>query len=755
MYAPCFKSLCMETQTASSPGRGIQGTLPIFDIFPTILSFVPVHSVCYQVATRLFGVDIKMEKQPFTCPVKRGAIVMGILLTVIAAAAVSPAAELSAAHQLQIELVPAEMKLNGKDDITVDTNGIENLVFRVSENLTRIKVQVGNHPRDFVLKGGRLQISLLPREKFSKLKVSIQYSGIFDDPVPVRPVNTDNPGYGVTATISPRGSFLLAGAGWYPELMNSRASYRVYVSAPAGLIAVTAGRSLGHTTDSGKTVSAWEVNYPVQGLALSVAPYVVEEKTVGRVTAATYLLPENQHLASSYLDATAGYIQLYTNLFGPYPFQKFAVVENFFPTGFGFPSYTLMGGSVLRLPFIVHTSLGHEIAHCWWGNSVYVDYEEGNWSEGLTTYVADYLFKEMKSPEDAQDYRRQWLKDFATLVPPEKDFALSRFESRYDPLTQTIGYDKGAMVFHMIRRLIGDEAFWGGLRDIYAQRRFKPTSWSDLQRAFEGRNQRSLQNFFDQWVYRKGAPRFALEVVSTERSADSWKVRGRITQDSPFFSFPLILALETRQQTMIRQIEVTGRETTFDLICADTPLKLTADPADDLLRRLDPAEIPPAVNSLKGSSSVVTVLTEPSDPALKQAAATLVLALGLKQNQFIAEDKLNRQLIVDHDLLIIGRPADEGLLKKMPARVKIQPRSFAIDTKVYDGISDAFFGVCEHPYAENRIAALFWPLSWTAADTVAAKITHYGKYSYLAFRDGKNSDKGFWPVEKSPLVYKW
>ena len=81
------------------------------------------------------------------------------------------------------------------------------------------------------------------------------------------------------------------------------------------------------------------------------------------MTAATYLLPQNQHLAAAYLRATAGYIALYSDLFGPYPFQKFAVVENFFPTGFGFPSYTLMGGTVLRLPFIIRTSLGHEIAH--------------------------------------------------------------------------------------------------------------------------------------------------------------------------------------------------------------------------------------------------------------------------------------------------------------------------------------------------------------------------------------------------------
>jgi hypothetical protein len=68
--------------------------------------------------------------------------------------------------------------------------------------------------------------------------------------------------------------------------------------------------------------------------------------------------------------------------------------------GFGFPSYTLIGGTVLRLPFIIHTSLGHEIAHCWWGNGVLVDDDGGNWSETLTTYVADYLYQEKKSEID-------------------------------------------------------------------------------------------------------------------------------------------------------------------------------------------------------------------------------------------------------------------------------------------------------------------------------------------------------------------
>ena len=119
--------------------------------------------------------------------------------------------------------------------------------------------------------------------------------------------------------------------------------------------------------------------------------------TENGITAATYLFFENRQLSPRYLQATQHYLKRYTNLFGDYPFDGFAVVENFFPTGYGFPSFTLLGSRVLRLPFIPDTSLRHEVAHCWWGNGVFVDPAEGNWCEGLTTYMADYLSKEEHS----------------------------------------------------------------------------------------------------------------------------------------------------------------------------------------------------------------------------------------------------------------------------------------------------------------------------------------------------------------------
>ena len=67
---------------------------------------------------------------------------------------------------------------------------------------------------------------------------------------------------------------------------------------------------------------------------------------------------------------------------GPYPYDKFALVENFWETGYGMPSFTLLGPEIIRFPFILHSSFPHEILHNWWGNSVFVDYAERQLDRG-------------------------------------------------------------------------------------------------------------------------------------------------------------------------------------------------------------------------------------------------------------------------------------------------------------------------------------------------------------------------------------
>lgn len=678
-----------------------------------------------------------------------------MLIILAISTSVCASAEGKVHHNLEVELFPAKQMLRAVDRITVEKSPGDHLDFALSPRAEQIKVTVNGAVRKYDFEDGRLKVAPAVEEKNRVLQITIRYAAVFDDPVPVRPVNADNPGYGVSATISERGTFLLAGSSWYPQWVEGPSTYTLKVLAPEGMLSVTAGKSQGHVTRNGKTESSWLIENPVEGLSLSVGAYKVREKKVGNITAATYFFAESDYLAESYLEATARYLALYQNLFGPYPFAKFAVVENFFPTGFGFPSYTLMGSSVLRLPFIVHTSLGHEIAHCWWGNGVLVDDRGGNWCEALTTYVADYLYKELKSTEDARDYRLQIQRNYATLVKPAQDFALDQFHSRHDPLTKTVGYDKGAMVFHMLRRQLGEEAFWGALRDLCRHRMFKATSWKDIQNAFEQRGHRSLDEFFDQWVHHKGAPRFYLDAVQSIPTGSSWEIKGVIVQDDPLFSFDLDLLLDCRGQTISTNLRISGKETPFQLVSNGMPLRLIADPDYQILRRLFPVEIPPAINAIKNSSALIAVLSADLEPQVKSAARTLILSLGLKNFEFAAEDAINREQLLNRDILIIGYPRDQALLHNLPEAVAIGPASFSLNRKTYRQSSDVFFGVFGHPFADNRVAALFYPLSSERVDDVARKITHYGKYSYLVFENGQNRAKGFWPIKHSPLEYRW
>ncbi len=686
---------------------------------------------------------------------KAAKILIVLTLISLAGRTAGVAVEIKARNELSVELHLQKKQLRAVSEITLEKSPADRLDFELTPRAENIEVAVNGKPRTVDFTGGRLQVQLVGAEKFQKIRVTIKYAAVFDDPVPIRPLNADNPGFGVSATISERGSFLMAGSGWYPEWLGGASNYILKVVAPEGMLAVTAGQSQGHIRQNGKTQSTWLINDRLRGLSLSVGPYIVREKAVGNITAATYFFEETDHLANAYLEATADYLALYQNLFGPYPFEKFAVVENFFPTGFGFPSYTLIGGTVLRLPFIISTSLGHEIAHCWWGNGVRVDEEGGNWSEALTTYVADYLYQEKKSEEDARSYRMQILRNYSTLITPGKDFALKQFQGRHDPVTKTIGYDKGAMVFHMLRKLLGEEAFWGGLRDLYRDRRFKATSWADLQQAFEIRAGVSLQAFFDQWVMHAGAPRFHLDGVRSSQEGGIWKIEGRILQQEPAFSFELNLMLESRSDKIFKTIHMSEKETPFQIIATSKPIRLVADPGSDVMRWLFSGEIPPAINALKSSAGVLAVFSADLEPEVKAVARTLILSLGLKNYRFVGENEISREALLENDLLMVGYPQDKTLFRHLPDQVAIRRNSFILNMKTYDQSSDVFFGVFAHPFDPDRIAALFFPLSPQQAETVARKITHYGKYSYLAFQDGQNQDKGLWPIERSPLEFQW
>ena len=136
-----------------------------------------------------------------------------LLLIFVLSGPVSPASELNARHHLQVELFPQEKKLQAIDEITIEKSLSDGLDFTLSRRAEQIEVALNDNSREIDFENGRLHVRLSAAEKDKEIRIVIRYAAIFDDPVPVRPVNADNPGYGVSETISEVGSFLLAGSG--------------------------------------------------------------------------------------------------------------------------------------------------------------------------------------------------------------------------------------------------------------------------------------------------------------------------------------------------------------------------------------------------------------------------------------------------------------------------------------------------------------------------------------------------------------
>lgn len=699
---------------------------------------------------------IQKRGTPCNSPPNRNRFLLRVMILVVMTAAgiTQPALAFQVSHDLSIALDPETGRLTGHDRMVATPRGAQILRFRLGPQVDVASLAVNGSPRNPVRHGDILTLPLASEEREGELRIDIRYSATFDDPAPRMPANTDNPGYGVTATIEPRGAFILGGAGWYPAVTGAEEVYRIRVSAPDGIFAVTSGRSLGTRSENGRSISEWEIRNPVESLALVASTFQIDTRRLGNITLATYFSPENAGLSSAYLEASARYITLYEDRFGPYPFEKFAVVENFFPTGYGFPSYTLIGGRILRLPFILDTSLGHEIAHCWWGNGVLVDPNYGNWSEGLTAYVAEHYYQEQESPQAARDHRLNYLRNYATLVSEADDFPLSGFRGRVDTITRTVGYDKGAMVFHMLRTRLGETAFWGGLRDVYATHRFQRASWYDFKKAFEIRSQTSLDAFFDSWVFREGAIELSLADVERSERDGRWRLSGAVRQKAPFYDPAVTVRIHDADGFRDHMLALSGDRTPFDFQFDRPPSAVEIDPHVDLFRRLAPEEIPPSINGLKGADDVVIVLGD-GGADLRAAADMLIRAMPLRRATVISEADAAPDRLEDRHLIIMGAPLTPALEALVKGRIDIRGGAPALDGIPGSDAADTQFGVYHRPDRKERLMGVFLTEAPPHSVTVARKIPHYGRYSFLAFSGTTNRAKGIWPPQQSPLVHRW
>lgn len=675
--------------------------------------------------------------------------VFGLLILTILPVSVLAEESSIAEVRVDVRLKPGTQELEGTALIRVKAGAADEVDFYLAPKAVVARVTLNDRDLEYFRKRGILTIPL-PSVKNEQV-ITIRYSCRFDDPLPNKFISHENPSFGVRSVISNAGTFLDKSAGWYPHPVKGLDILIVEVSAPPLIEAVTEGERIAHRNDAKGSSSRWHIRSPPAPIPLSAAAYRIDERRHGRHLLYTFFTDTNADMSQRYLDAAATYIDFYEQLFGPYPFAKFAVVENFLPTGYGFRSYTLLGSGLLRMQSVMHTTLPHEIAHCWWGNSVMVDFSNGNWSEGLVTYLAEHLLAERRSAAEAKSYRYKLISDYAALVPADKEFPLREFSSRNDPVSRSIGYNKGAMVFHMIRQRVGDDAFFDTLRDLARGWKDRQVGWDEIISAFERVSEVPLGASAKLWLDKTGGTVLEAEELEVKQSASGWDIRGTITFDRPSYQSFVKVLVTAGTTEVTHDIAVKGKRNEFRIHVNDRPVLLTLDPDNDLFRVINQEELPATVNRIKGSEELTVITAEGRnyDENLK----LLIESLGNRDVTYMTETDIVKKLPAT-DILFYGYPAAGSIVNGLPPGVTIRRKEFEIYGNSFNKPEDFLFIVFPNPSARKRVIAICFPLSEYAARSSVPKITHYGRFGYLVFSSGVNKLMGSFQGSSRGVVYR-
>ena len=544
---------------------------------------------------------------------------------------------------------------------------------------------------------------------------------------------------GVIAALAPMaapgGSYLPAGSGWYPETVLP-VHYRVRIGLPANQRAVVPGRLVSESTDATGSRAEFESQLPTEGITLMAGPYRVDERLLTlpgarSVRLRTYFVEALHPLAQDYLAAAAAPIERYDRDIGPYPFDGFSIVSSPLPTGFGLPGATYIGEAVLGLPFMRGQSLVHEVLHNWWGNGVRPDWRSGNWSEGLTTLMADHALRATQSPDAARQMRWSWLRDFAALAPGS-DMPLDRFTARTHGAAAAVGYGKSAMLFHMVRAEMGEAAFDEALRDLWRSHAGRTASWKDLQSAFERRAGRSLGALFTPMLTAAGAPSLAPQSIHAE--ADG-ALRVMFAEPVPYtFALPVVAWSGERAEAGTLQLRRGERTATYKVPGGQTPDALQLDPGFAAWRQLGPGESPPLLRDAMLAPDIRVLVVSEGDDGWKAAAGELATRMLEAPRPPAAR---SADLDAPVPLLVIGRHDDIERLIRRDARLA-RPAALA-------RLPDAALWAAR---AANGAPRVFVSVEDTASlIDLHRRAPHYGAQGHVGFRNGRAIVSGVGAIE--------
>jgi hypothetical protein len=348
---------------------------------------------------------------------------------------------------------------------------------------------------------------------------------------------------------------------WYPQnTVTEYATATLRITVPPGYTAVGSGDPTGPGTEvtlrdlvnvpSGKAF-VFRAAEPLRYLAFVVSRFTrVAETSVGvppegagrphrdpprdRMTLGIDANPRLLAKGRDMLGAAEDIVRFYTSIVGdaPYASATVALVESDLPGGHS-PGYFALVNSPMPTTTLTWRNdpaaftgfsdffLAHELAHQWWGQAVgWKNYHEQWISEGFAQYFAALYAQKTRGDETFFNMLRQfrrWSLNESEEGPVHLGYRLGHIKED-SRIFRALVYNKGAAVLHMLRRLLGDEVFFNALRRFYDQMKFRKAGTDDLRRVFEQESGKSLERYFERWIYNQELPvlRYSSGVEGTD-----------------------------------------------------------------------------------------------------------------------------------------------------------------------------------------------------------------------------------------------
>jgi aminopeptidase N len=444
----------------------------------------------------------------------------------------------------------------------------------------------------------------LPPGRHDTLRVTVSYSGEVTDGLIIR---TDAQGRWTAFG----DNWPNRARHWIPSIdhPSDKATVSWTVRTPPGRTVVANGRQLPpgrmRVGYAEARVSRWRAERPIPTYAMVIAAAPLVRHELGAaacglaelercVEQAVYVMPEAREYMPGPFTSARAVVEWMAQLIAPFPYEKLAHVQ----------SSTIYGGMenasaifyderLFRDRAVTVDLIAHETAHQWFGDAVTPRDWPHLWlSEGFATYFSALWTEESQGDSAFQAQmaatRAHILAD-SSAVPRRP--VVDTIETNLTALLNANSYQKGGWTLHMLRRLVGDSAFFRGMRQYYGVHRHGTAVTDDFQRAAEATSGRQLGWFFDQWLRRPGYPTPLLAW-----SHDSVAARVTVTIDqegAPFgaYRFPLALDVHEASGAVRRVLIDVGAQprTSVQLPFAVPvrPARIVPDPDVDLLARFE------------------------------------------------------------------------------------------------------------------------------------------------------------------------